>query len=299
VPSGVTHFKATARQAFGSRGDTQRICYTRGHTSRSPDMHTPLASVPTYGDIVFNIAGHPPATITEHRGVRYLHLGTPWVQGAMRIERPEMIELNYVRMMMMWLLFMPQPRHIVQLGLGSAALTKFCYARFPQARVTAIELNPNVIAICASQFALPPNDARLNVIEMNALDFVLDPVNQDSIDILQVDLYDEDARGPVLDTAEFYQACSDCLYAEGMMLTNVFGDFSSYDSNLQTIASIFDAVVWVPEAEDENIVVIAFKQSPLLEFNLLYERAAAIKSRLNLPAKGWVTGLKQWMLNQQ
>jgi spermidine synthase len=83
------------------------------------------------------------------------------------------------------------------------------------------------------------------------------------------------------------------------MITNVFGDFSSYDSNLQTIASIFDAVVWVPEAEDENIVVIAFKQSPLLEFNLLYERAAAIKSSLHLPAKGWVTGLKQWMLNQR
>ena len=29
-----------------------------------------------------------PATISEADGVRYLHLGTPWVQGAMRIRKP-------------------------------------------------------------------------------------------------------------------------------------------------------------------------------------------------------------------
>jgi hypothetical protein len=32
---------------------------------------------------------------------------------------------------------------------------------------------------------------------------------------------------------------------------------------------------------------------------VLYERAAAIRSRMNLPAKGWVTGLKSWMHDHQ
>jgi spermidine synthase len=62
---------------------------------------------------------------------------------------------------------------------------------------------------------------------------------------------------------------------------------------------VFDAVVWVPEVNDENIVVIAFKKSPVLDFSVLFERAAAIKTRMNLPAKSWVTGLKSWMLDQQ
>ena len=130
------------------------------------------------GHTAFSHPGHPPATITEHRGIRYMHLGTKWVQGAMRLDKPDAIELEYVQMMMMWMLFKTQPKRIVQLGLGSAALTKFSYRRFPDASVTAIELNPNVIAICGAQFALPPNDARLDVREMNALDFVLDPANQ-------------------------------------------------------------------------------------------------------------------------
>lgn len=250
-------------------------------------------------DVAYSQPGHPPATTTELRGIRYLHLGTQWVQGAMRLDRPDAIELEYVQMMTMWLLFKQQPKRIVQLGLGSAALTKFAYRRFPDASITAIELNPNVIAICGAQFALPANDARLDVREMNALDFVLDAANHHSVDVLQVDLYDEEARGPVLDTPEFYQACFDCLTDDGVMVTNVFGEFDNYDKNLRAMELVFDAVVWVPDAEDENIVVLAFKNSPVIDFSDLYERAGAIKKQFNLPAKNWVNGLKQWMLDQQ
>ena len=250
-------------------------------------------------DSRFEQPGHPPATITEFQGVRFLHLGTSWVQGAMRLSKPDAIELEYVQMMMMWTLFNAAPKHIVQLGLGSAALTKFCYHRFPDARVTAVELNPNVIAICRALFGLPPDDARLTVREMNALDFVLDPANHNSVDVLQVDLYDEEARGPVLDTPEFYQGCFDCLSADGIMTTNVFGDFANYDINLHAMEQVFDAVVWLPEVHDANIVVLAFKRAPVLDFSELYQRAAEIRQQLNLPAKNWVNGLKSWMQDQQ
>src|SRR5689334_5902640 len=124
-----------------------------------------MPSKPPPADPRFSQPGHPPATVTEFEGVRSLHLGTSWVQGAMRLSRPDAIELEYVQMMMMWTLFHSTPRHIVQLGLGSAALTKFCHQRFPGARVTAVELNPNVIAICRSLFGLPPDDERLSVLE--------------------------------------------------------------------------------------------------------------------------------------
>ncbi len=247
----------------------------------------------------FDAPGHPPATTTEFRGVRSLHLGTSWVQGAMRLAKPDNIELEYVQMMMMWMLFMEQPRHIVQLGLGSAALTKFSYQRFPQARVSVAELNPNVIAICHAMFGLPPNDVRLNVQEMDAMDFVCDRANHASVDVLQVDLYDEEARGPVLDSQEFYQACFDCLTEDGIMTANVFGDFVNYDKNLQNMELVFDAVVWLPEVHDANIIVIAFKNAPQIDFSVLYERAAAIKKSMNLPAKKWVEGLKSWMQDQQ
>ena len=255
-----------------------------------------MSSTPTSR---FAAPGHPPATTTQFRGVRFLHLGTSWVQGAMRLDKPDNIELEYVQMMMMWMLFKEQPKRIAQLGLGSAALTKFCYQRFRSARVDVAELNPNVIDICHAEFGLPPNDERLNVREMDAMDFVLDPANRNSIDVLQVDLYDEEARGPVLDSQEFYQACFDCLADDGIMTANVFGEFSNYDKNLQNMSLVFDAVVWLPEVHDANIIVIAFKRAPQIDFSVLYERAGDIKRRMNLPAKNWVNGLKSWMQDHQ
>lgn len=241
----------------------------------------------------------PPATISEFKGVRFLHLGTEWVQGAMRIRSPYAIELEYVQQMMMWMLFNDQPQHIVQLGMGAGALTKFCYRQFHAARVTTIELNPAVIALCRSMFELPPNDARLNVIEMDALNFVMDQKNRGTVDALQVDLYDADARGPVLDTPEFYQACADCLAADGMMTVNVFGDYPSYAKNIQTMEQVFDAVVWLPAVDDDNVIVIAFKNAPAIDFSTLHQRASAIRHKTGMSAKSWVTGLKAWMLETE
>ncbi len=45
--------------------------------------------------------------VSEEAGVRYLHFGSPWVQGAMRIARPWSLELEYTRDMMMALLLRP------------------------------------------------------------------------------------------------------------------------------------------------------------------------------------------------
>src|SRR3546814_15409122 len=76
--------------------------------------------------------------------------------------------------MIMCLLFRDSASHIVQLGLGAAALTKFCYHRLASTTVTAVELNPGVIDICRSHFALPPDNERLSVLNMDALDYVTD-----------------------------------------------------------------------------------------------------------------------------
>lgn len=233
-----------------------------------------------------------PVTLSELDGVLFLHFGTEWVQGAMRVRKPDWIELEYAQQMMSWMLFMPAPQHIVQLGLGAATLTKFCYRQFPQARVTAVDLNPAVIAVCASMFKLPACDARLSVIEMDALDFVCDSDNFGTIDILQVDLYDATARGPVLDTPEFYRACSACLTADGIMTVNLFGDHPSYAKNLKAMRFAFDSVLCLPEVHDGNVVAIAFNHASPLDFTALYQRAEVIKKNYKLPAKSWVDGLK-------
>lgn len=232
-----------------------------------------------------------PVTLSEQDGVRYLHFGTEWVQGAMRIRKPDWPELEYAQQMMAWMLFIETPRTIAQLGLGTGALTKFCYRQFPEASVSAVELNPAVVAVCASMFKLPPNDARLNVIEMDALDFVNDPAHADAFDVLQCDLYDATAKGPVLDTPEFYQSCNACLTEGGMMTVNLFGDHPSFARNIKAMKFAFDHVICLPEVHDGNVVALCFRTKPVLDLAALQARAAAIVSATRLPAKSWVKGI--------
>jgi spermidine synthase len=236
---------------------------------------------------------YAPITLSEQDGVRYLHFGTEWIQGGMRLRKPDWLELEYSQQMCAWMLFLEAPQAIAQLGLGTGALSKFCYRQFPLAHITAIELNPAVIAIAASMFKLPPNDERLQVQEMDAHDFVHDPANLDKFDILQVDLYDATARGPVLDSAEFYQACSACLSAQGIMTVNLFGDHPSYEKNMKAMNFAFAKVFYLPEIHDGNVIAIAFKHPPVLDFVQLEQRAAHITAQTKLPTKAWIKGLKQ------
>ena len=233
-----------------------------------------------------------PVTLSEQDGVRYLHFGTEWVQGAMRIRRPDWPELEYAQQMMAWMLFIETPRAIAQLGLGTGALTKFCYRQFPEASVTAVELNESVIAICISMFKLPEQDERLRVLEMDALDFVEDPNHIAAFDVLQCDLYDATARGPVLDTPEFYQACNACLGEHGIMTVNLFGDHPSYNKNLKAMKFAFDKVICLPEVHDGNVVALCFKNAPEIDSAALTARAAQIVAATKLPAKSWVKGMQ-------
>ncbi|CDG81784.1 spermidine synthase [Janthinobacterium agaricidamnosum] len=234
---------------------------------------------------------YAPVTLSELDGVRYLHFGTEWVQGAMRIRKPDWPELEYAQQMMVWMLFIEQPQHVAQLGLGTATLTKFCYRQFPQAKVTAIELNPAVITVCESMFKLPCNDERLEVREQDAQDFVNDQANHGTLDALQVDLYDATARGPVLDSAEFYAACAACLAPHGIMTVNLFGDHPSYAKNIKAMKFAFEQVICLPEVHDGNVVAIAFKSKPELDADRLAARAAQIVLDTKLPAKSWVKGI--------
>jgi len=235
-----------------------------------------------------------PVTFSEEGGVRYLHFGTEWVQGAMRIRKPDHIELEYAQQMMAWLLFLETPKRIVQLGLGTGALTKFAYRFLPRARVDAVELNPAVVVAARTMFALPSDDARLSVHEADAWDFVNDHANRGDVGVMQIDLYDATARGPVLDSVAFYRAVRACLTNAGMATINLFGDHPSFVRNMKHLKAAFDGrVVALPEVHEGNRIVLAFSGPELtVPFTALKSRARLIEDKLGLPARKWVSALE-------
>jgi spermidine synthase len=235
----------------------------------------------------------PEVNFSDAGDVRYLHLGTEWIQGSMRLDAPYDIDLEYVQRMMAWLLFAePQTvakRHVMQLGLGAASLTKFCHKKL-RMKTTAIELNPQVVAACRVWFKLPKDDSRLSVILGDAEQVVAHDHWRGQVDALQVDLYDHEAAAPVLDSEAFYRGCRSLLTEDGCMTVNLFGRSSSYERSLQRIEAAFGAeAVWAFKPTREgNTVVLALREPVHPTRAQFSQRAEEIEARWGLPARKWL-----------
>jgi spermidine synthase len=239
----------------------------------------------------------PQVNMSEHGKVRYLHLGTEWVQGSMEIAKPNSIHLDYVQRMQAWLLFVQTSAvpelHAMQLGLGAAALTKNC-RKVLGMRTTAIELNPQVVAACRTWFKLPEDDDLLSVVLGDAAEVAAHHHWRGQIDALQVDLYDHEAAAPVLDDADFYANCRELLTSHGCMTVNLFGRSSSFERSLGHISSAFGAdAVWAFKPTKEGNTVVLAQRTPLRpDREVLQARAEEIESLWGLPASLWLKVLK-------
>ena len=234
----------------------------------------------------------PEVNVSEEGDVRHLHLGTPWIQGSMRMKEPLVIELEYVQRMMAWLLFVPPDsvagRHAMQLGLGAGAITKFCHSKLAMC-CTALELNPQVLAVCRSWFHLPPDGEMLRVVLGDAGLEIRDPEWRGTVDALAVDLYDDNAAAPVLDSVDFYADCRALLTDDGVMTVNLFGRATSYGESLEKIATVFgEHAVWTFKATREgNSIVLAQRTATHLKRAELQARGEAMEARWGLPAAKW------------
>ena len=241
--------------------------------------------------------GLPQVTLSEDSEVRFLHLGTEWVQGSMLIDSPFEIELEYVQRMMAWLLFVDPAtvpkRRALQLGLGSAALTKFCFKKL-RMDTTAIEINPQVLAVCRQWFKLPPDGPRLRVLLADAGQEIRRGEHLDRYDAVQVDLYDHEAAAPVLDSVDFYADCRALRTEDGAMTVNLFGREASYEYSLSAICEAFgeDAVWAFRPTREGNTIVLALRTPTALSRLALLERAEAVAARWGLPAVKWLRVFK-------
>ena len=239
----------------------------------------------------------PEVNFSDWGDVRYLHLGTEWVQGSMKLDAPFEIELDYVQRMMAWLLFVEAASvrnlHAMQLGLGAAALTKFCRKQL-RMRTTAVELNPQVVAACRGWFKLPADDAKLSVVIADAAAEIRNPRWRESVDALQVDLYDHEAAAPVLDSEEFYRDCRAVLTEGGAMTVNLFGRDASYERSLAHIVAAFgEEAVWAFRPTREgNTIVLALRTPQQPVRGELAARAQTIQTRWGLPATKWLRVFK-------
>ncbi len=246
---------------------------------------------------------------SEESGVRYLHFGSEWVQGAMRIARPYSLELEYTREMAACLLLRPEsdwPRRVLQVGLGAASLTKFWQRHRPDTSQTIVEINPSVVAMAEQSFKLPRAPAR----DAAHIDICIgDGVawmrgdgegsgsarHRDKYDCIMVDGYDHHARFGALGTEAFYRDCRARLTRRGLLVLNLFGRAHGYAQQVENLRTAFDdRVLALGPVEGGNAIAFAVNGEPVaLEMSMLRADAARLSRETGIKFTGTLVRIDQ------
>ncbi len=188
---------------------------------------------------------------------RRLHFDAGLVQSAMRLAAPNALDVRYTQKMMSFLLFQPRPRRILLIGLGGGSLVKFCHTRLPSTQMTVVDNNPDVIAL-REAFFVPPDGPNLRVLEADGAGYLAQA--EKGIDVLLLDAFDRRGYAPSLASREFLEQARAKLAGSGVLVANLAGDEETYAGLVGMAMEVFDdQVIVIPVHEDDNHVLLAFK----------------------------------------
>lgn len=251
-----------------------------------------LGSRRTGRSIHRNVSDGNSVDVSESEGVRSLHLGSVTVQSSMRVTAPYDLELTYTRGVMMFLLFRPQARKVLLIGLGGGSIPKFIHHYLPELSMRVVEINPQIISVARSHFYLPEDDVRLQVLEGDGVAYLRD--HPGSAEVLIMDAYDSKGLPPDLCSQDFFDNCAEALSDDGLLVINLWGSDRNFDVYLQRIEQSFGhRVLVLPTGRPGNIIVFGFRRPPAdMRWASLRERAKQLQSAYKIEFLEFVERLR-------
>ncbi len=237
-----------------------------------------------------------PIEISEEAGVRNLHFGSDWIQGAMRIRRPFALELAYTREMMASLLLRPEPgwpRRALLIGLGAGSLAKFIYRNLPETRMTVVEIDERIVPIAQQYFSLPVDPLRLKLVIADGAEYLNQVKGR--YDAIFVDGFGADGRAGALDTAEFYQDCRSHLSQDGLMTCNLLGRSRGFLAGVERINQAFERRATVfPSLDSGNAIAFGAVGNPVdITLKEMREHALRLKAATGLDLRPTISRLQK------
>lgn len=229
--------------------------------------------------------------IIEDGQTRRLHFSLDLVQSSMRLDDPFALEFAYTRKMMAFVLFVPDPRDVLMVGLGGGSLAKFCHRHLPRARLTVVELNPDVIAL-RDEFAVP-DDPRLAIVEADAAEYLR--ASEGDTDVLLLDGFDANGIAPAFLNRGFYRAARRRLRAGGLAVANFAGPRRYWSRHLELLADAFAGQVHLGTVPGgDNHVAFAFAEATgPLHWDRLAQRAGTLAEHFPLDFPALLASLRE------
>lgn len=186
-------------------------------------------------------------TVSDEGDIRYLKLDNYWQSGLDLADRLRTV-FPYSDYMHLPVLFVPDARHVLMVGLGGGTVPARYHQDYPQMTVDVVELDPTIIAVAGQYFDVRGND-RLRLIANDGRLFLTRTA--DRYDIILLDAYLIDTIPFHLATREFYETARAHLTPGGVLASNVIGALGGPRSGLfraiyKTFRAVFPTVYVFP-----------------------------------------------------
>ena len=229
--------------------------------------------------------------VVDRDGIRFLMFERRQ-QGSMYLADPFGTDFAYPAYFHIALALAPAAARTLAVGLGAGMVVKRMWRDYPEMRIDAVELDPDVVQIAQERFALP-DDERIRVFTGDGRAFI--EAARENWDIVIVDAYDDDHIPRPLTTEEFMREVRDHLSSDGVAVYNFLGQVEGRDSRPfrslhRTLSNVWRRV-WVfrvhsLEADlldlDHNIIILA-TDANVSRSELLERIASRVGGRVTVP----------------
>jgi spermidine synthase len=229
---------------------------------------------------------------SEVAGVRQLHLGGGAIQSAMHLSAPNELALAYTRAMMACLLFQPEPRDVLIIGLGGGSLAKYIYRKLPQTCILAVEIDLRVVSAAHRLFYMPLGKRRLRVLVGDGAEHAAQ--HPQSADVILLDAFVNHRQAPSVRTHAFYRAAWHALKRDGVLVINFMSDDPGLSAYIRRLALAFAGrIVCLRAIGEDNIIVFAFRDDPgVITPTSLVGRAIVLQRKLGLEFRTFAARLR-------
>jgi spermidine synthase len=175
-------------------------------------------------------------------------------QTAVNLADPMDLVIPYTRAMLLAALVQPEPKNILQIGLGGGGLNRFLRNMYPQASLTTVELDKEVLTMAERYMGFRPDERDRVLIDDGRASL---KKQKAKFDWIFVDAFRGGYVPAHLKTKEFYEALKGLLAEGGVVALNVHGGNRLYESDEATLQAVFPEVHVFPVAGKGNVVILA------------------------------------------
>jgi len=204
--------------------------------------------------------------VLEEDGLRVMRFGGIEAadQSAIDPTAPDKVIFEYIRLTTIGPALRTDGRPLrraLAIGLGGGAWPRLLLTTQRRVHVEAVEIDPAVVDVARSHFALP-DSPRLSVIVDDAAHYVVRPdVMTSRYDLILLDAFSGDAMPDALSTPAFFLALKRILADDGVLMVNVALVSQDHaDAIVARVAAMFPGCSQVRARLDENQLVFAGKR---------------------------------------